>query len=367
MSTTQIDSFLHALVASGGSDLHLRVGARPRIRVNGVLEDLRGTGLLTEQDTLQIAANIMRPHMVERFDRGEEVDFAYNAEGLGRFRVNAYLQRDSVALVFRQVANEPMPLPDLGLPDAVRRLAEEQRGLVLVAGPTGSGKTTTLAGMVDHINRTRQCHIITIEDPIEVIHTDHLSSLSQREIGADSPNFASAMRSALRQDPDVILVGEMRDRETVQIALTAAETGHLVLSTLHTTDATETISRMIEFFPADEQRQARVVLAGVLKGTVCQRLVPTSVGETRVPATEIMVVNGRIQSWIVEPSSRGTVQDIIAEGEYYGMHTFDQSLIHLYETGRIDLRTALMAASSPHDLKVALQRLGHRPESTVGA
>ena len=367
MPPTQIDAFLHALVAAGGSDLHLRVGSRPRIRVNGVLDDLRGPGLLTEQDTLEIAAQIMRPHMVERFDRGEEVDFAYTADGVGRFRVNAYLQRDSVALVFRQVAAEPIPLSELGLPDAVRRLADEQRGLVLVAGPTGSGKTTTLAGMVDHINRSRQCHIVTIEDPIEVVHQDHLSSLSQREIGADSSNFASAMRAALRQDPDVILVGEMRDRETVQIALTAAETGHLVMSTLHTTDATETISRVIEFFPPDQQRQARVVLAGVLKGTVCQRLVPTSVGDARVPATEIMVVNGRIQSWITEPSSRQTVQEIISEGEYYGMHTFDQSLIKLYETGRIDLRSTLLAASNPHDLKVALQRLGHRPESVVGA
>ncbi|HEX7168930.1 MAG TPA: ATPase, T2SS/T4P/T4SS family, partial [Acidimicrobiales bacterium] len=234
----------------------------------------------------------------------------------------------------------------------------EPRGLVLVTGPTGSGKTTTLSGMVDHINRTRTAHIVTIEDPIEVVHTDVRASISQRELGADTPSFASAMRAALRQDPDVILVGEMRDAQTVATALMAAETGHLVLSTLHTTDATETMTRIVEFFPANEQRQARLVLAGVLKGTLCQRLVPTKDGRNRVPATEVMVVNGRIQHWILDPGAREDVQEIVADGEYYGMHTFDQSILELYRKGWIDLRSALAHASNPHDLSVMFRRLG---------
>ncbi|HEX4978896.1 MAG TPA: PilT/PilU family type 4a pilus ATPase, partial [Acidimicrobiales bacterium] len=271
MSRAMLDAYLDALIAAGGSDLHLRVGGPPRIRVNGILEELPGTPELTEADTEGIAGEIVRPHLIEKFGRGEEVDFAYSlAGGKGRFRVNAYLQRDTVAMVFRTVVTEPRTIAQLNLPDMVRRFADEPRGLVIVAGPTGCGKTTTLAAMVDHINRTRTSHIVTIEDPIEVLHHDVRASISQRELGADTPSFASAMRAALRQDPDVIVVGEMRDAQTVATALMAAETGHLVLSTLHTTDATETMTRIVEFFPPHEQRQVRLVLAGVLKGTVCQ-------------------------------------------------------------------------------------------------
>jgi len=354
-----LDGFLTELRARGGSDLHLRVGGPPRIRVNGVLEPIRDADDLTEDDTESIAREIVRPHLVERFARGEEVDFAYTMPGgEGRFRVNAYLQRDTVAMVFRTVVTKPQTITELHLPELVRRFAEEPRGLVLVAGPTGSGKTTTLAAMVDHINHTNTAHIVTIEDPIEVMHADVKASISQRELGADTPSFASAMRAALRQDPDVILVGEMRDAQTVATALMAAETGHLVLSTLHTTDASETISRIIEFFPPNEQRQVRLVLAGVLKGTVCQRLVPTANGQGRVPATEVMVVNGRVQSWIMDANIREDVQDIIAEGDYYGMHTFDQSILALYEEGRIDLRAALAASTNPHDLSVAMRLKG---------
>jgi twitching motility protein PilT len=359
MSRKLLDGFLKELVSKDGSDLHLRVGGPPRIRVNGVLQPIEGAADLTEAVTETIAGEIIRPHLVERFGRGEEVDFAYAPKAGGsRFRVNAYLQRDTVAMVFRTVVTKPQTISELNLPEMVRRFADEPRGLVLIAGPTGSGKTTTLAAMVDHINRTRTCHVVTIEDPIEVMHTDDKASISQRELGADTPSFASAMRSALRQDPDVVLVGEMRDAQTVATALTAAETGHLVLSTLHTTDATETISRIIEFFPPNEQRQVRLVLAGVLKGTVCQRLVPTSDGGTRVPATEVLVVNGRVQSWIVDATARGDVQEIIADGDYYGMHTFDQSLLEMYANGIIDVQAAMAAASNPHDLSVALRVRG---------
>jgi twitching motility protein PilT len=359
MSRALLDGYLTELLEKGGSDLHLRVGGPPRIRVNGVLETLPGAAELTESVTEAIAGEIIRPHLIERFGRGEEVDFAYALpKGEGRFRVNAYLQRDSVAMVFRTVVTKPQTISELQLPDMVRRFSEESRGLVLVAGPTGSGKTTTLAAMVDHINRTRTAHVVTIEDPIEVMHTDDQASISQRELGADTPSFASAMRAALRQDPDVILVGEMRDAQTVATALMAAETGHLVLSTLHTTDASETISRIIEFFPPSEQRQVRLVLAGVLKGTVCQRLIPTADGNSRVPATEVMVVNGRVQSWIMDANVREDVQEIIADGDYYGMHSFDQSIIELYAKGTIDLRAALAGSSNPHDLSVAMRRRG---------
>jgi twitching motility protein PilT len=360
MSRALLDGYLEALQAAGGSDLHLRVGGPPRIRVNGVLQPIDGAPKLTEEDTESIAAAIVRPHLVERFARGEEVDFAYALKGAvsGRFRVNAYLQRDTVAMVFRTIVTRPQTISELHLPEMVRRFADEPRGLVLVAGPTGSGKTTTLAGMVDHINRTRTSHVVTIEDPIEVMHTDDRASISQRELGADTPSFASAMRAALRQDPDVILVGEMRDAQTVATALMAAETGHLVLSTLHTTDATETISRIIEFFPPNEQRQVRLVLAGVLKGTICQRLLPTADGLARVPATEVLVVNGRVQSWITDASVREDVQDIIATGDYYGMHTFDQSILDLYAKGTIDLRAALAGSTNPHDLTVAMRQRG---------
>jgi twitching motility protein PilT len=356
----RLDRYLAELRAAGGSDLHLRVGGPARIRVNGVLRPAADATVLDEADTETIASEIIRPHLVERFRRGEEVDFAYSPADnpTERFRVNAYLQRDTVALVLRMVITEPQTVEELALPDVVARLADEPRGLVLVAGPTGSGKTTTLAAMVDHINRTRPAHIVTIEDPIEVVHTDARASISQRELGADTPSFASAIRASLRQDPDVILVGEMRDAATVAAALQAAETGHLVLSTLHTTDAAETISRIVEFFPPNEQHHVRLVLSGVLRGTVCQRLVTTADGSSRRPVTEILVVNGRVQSWIRQPDQRDDIQAIVADGEFYGMHTFDQSIIELYADGVIDLKSALAAASNPHDLTVEIRRRG---------
>jgi twitching motility protein PilT len=352
----QLDGHLRTLVAARGSDLHVKAGAPPRMRVNGTLRRIDDELDLSAADTAAMADAIMPAKAATRFADGFDADFAHMVEGLGRFRVNAFRQRGTVAMIFRHVRSATPTFDELGLPDVLGRLALEHRGLVLVTGPTGSGKTTTLAAMIDHINKHRECNIVTIEDPIEVMHDDHLASINQREIGVDAFDFASAMRAAMRQDPDVILVGEMRDEETVAAALSAAETGHLVLSTLHTIDAAETINRIVDFFPPHQQQQIRTALAGSIKGTVCQRLVPTADGEGRVPALEVMVANGRIQQVILDPSLTGEMHEIIADGEYYGMQTFDQALVHLLEAGRIDLRSAMAAASRPHDLKVMLQQ-----------
>jgi twitching motility protein PilT len=340
------------------SDLHVKVGSPPRVRVNGSLLRLDDEPSLTAEMTEEMAAAIMRPQAAEQFGERNEADFAYAIAGLGRFRVNVFRQRGSVAMIFRRVRTSAASFDALGLPEVVGRLANEHRGLVLVTGPTGSGKTTTLAAMIDHINRTREVHIVTIEDPIEVLHQDEMAEINQREIGFDTNDFASAMRAAMRQDPDVILVGEMRDQETVAAALSAAETGHLVFSTLHTIDATETVNRIVDFFPPHQQNQIRVALAGSLKGTICQRLVPTADGTGRVPALEVMVVNGRLQQCIVDPQRTGDIHEIVADGEYYGMQTFDQALVKLYQSGAVDLRGAMMTASNPHDLKVMLQQRG---------
>jgi twitching motility protein PilT len=287
-----------------------------------------------------------------------EADFAYSVSGLGRFRVNVMRQRGSVGLVLRRVQQTIPSFEALGLPPAVRRLAENPRGLVLVTGPTGSGKTTTLACMIDHVNETMSRHIVTIEDPIEVLHPDKLSIVNQREIGTDTTDFASALRRVLRQDPDVILVGEMRDVETVRTALSAAETGHLVFSTLHTISATESINRVIDFFPPYEQRQVRMALAGALRGIVSQRLVERRDGEGRVPAVEVLVSTGRVFDKIANPDETHEIEGIIADGEYYGMQTFDQSLFNLYKNGLVSLRDAMSVASHPHDFRIALQQAG---------
>jgi twitching motility protein PilT len=367
MAHARLDALLGALASSDGSDLHVKVGSPPRMRVNGTLRKLAEEAPITPADTVEMARAIMRDDIFARFQTSADVDFAYSIPGIGRFRANAFRQRGSVAMIFRKVQSSSASFADLNLPEVIGRLALEHRGLVLVTGPTGSGKTTTLAAMIDHINSSRECHIMTIEDPIEVLHSDRMAAINQREIGVDAESFSSAMRAAMRQDPDVILVGEMRDEETVAAALSAAETGHLVLSTLHTVDASETVNRIIDFFPPHQQHQVRMALAGTLKGTVCQRLVPTSDGTGRTPALEIMIANGRIQQCIVDPQLTGEMAEIIADGEYYGMQTFDQSLVKLLEAGRVDLRSALSAASKPHDLKVMLQQRGIGPASRVPA
>ena len=307
------------------------------------------------EDLLQ---TMMQALTWERFQHHNEADFAYSVSGVGRFRVNAFRQRGSIGVVLRHVRPGTQSIADLRLPEAVRRLSEERRGIVLVSGPTGSGKTTTLAAMIDHINSTRECHIVTIEDPIEVLHRDRLASISQREVGFDTDSFLVALRSVLRQDPDVILVGEMRDAETVATALAAAETGHLVFSTLHTGDSVETVNRIIDLFPPGQQQQARLSLAATLRGTVCQRLVPVVGGQARVPAVEIMVVNGRIQQCIVDPERTSDIAEIVAEGDYYGMQTFAQSLYSLLAARVIDLEAAMSSAPNPHELRLMLQREG---------
>jgi twitching motility protein PilT len=358
VDNSDLDRILELLAEVDGSDLHIKAGAPPRMRVAGALRTMDDEPSFTSEETQQIAESIMQPGILEIFREKREVDFAYSLHGTGRFRVNAYYQRSSVALAMRRVRSGATSVGDLGLPEVVTRLAEEMRGLVLVTGPTGSGKTTTLAAMVDHINHVRSCHIVTIEDPVEYLHTDDLAAIDQREVGFDTDSFTSAMRVVLRQDPDVILVGEMRDMETVSAALTAAETGHLVFSTLHTINATETINRIVDFFPPHQQTQVRVSLAGSLKGIICQRLIPTADGKGRVPVLELLVVNGRIQQAIIDPMATGDIEGIVADGEYYGMMTFDQSLVNLIADGTIDLAEAMATATNAHDLKVMLERKG---------
>jgi twitching motility protein PilT len=301
---------------------------------------------------------VLRSDLIEEFARHNEADFAVQLDGVGRFRANVFRQRGSAGLVFRRVSVGAIPLEDLGLPAALGPLSLEPRGLVLVTGPTGSGKTTTLAGMVDNINSHREVHIVTIEDPIEVVHQDKLGMINQREVRVDTEDFSTALRSAMRQDPDVILVGEMRDHETVKAAIAAAETGHFVMSTLHTTDAQETITRVIDFFPPHEQAQVRLSLAGSLRGIVCQRLVPRADGLGRCVAMEICVNTGRVADAIADPDKTGNIRALIAEGGFYGMQTFDQHLTTLFRDGVITLDAALAASTSPHDLTVELRRLG---------
>jgi twitching motility protein PilT len=350
-----LDQLLIRAVEHGASDVHIKVGSPPYVRLDGRLEQT-GFDPVTPADTERIAFAIMPKQRAEEFLATGEADFAYSLSGLGRFRVNVMRQRGTVGLVLRRVQQTIPGFDELGLPPSVRRLAENPRGLVLVTGPTGSGKTTTLACMIDHINETMSRHIVTIEDPIEVLHSDKLSIVNQREIGTDTIDFASALKRVLRQDPDVILVGEMRDRETVKTALSAAETGHLVFSTLHTISATETINRVVDFFPPHEQKQVRMALGGSLRGIVSQRLVERHDTGGRVPAVEVLVSNGRVFDKIVNPDETHEIEGIIADGEFYGMQTFDQSLLGLYQAGLVDLREALAASSRPHDLQLMIEQ-----------
>jgi twitching motility protein PilT len=355
--THLLEPLLRALAQSGGSDLHCKVGSSPRIRIDGELRALQHASL-TAEDTEQMVREVMRADLADEFDRTNEADFAYSLTDVGRFRVNAFRARGACGLVFRRVSPSGVGLAELGLPPVLASMALEPRGLVLVTGPTGSGKTTTLSGMVDHINQSRACHIVTIEDPIEVMHQDKLAIVNQREVRLDTNDFASGMRAAMRQDPDVILVGEMRDHETVKAALGAAATGHFVMSTLHTTDAAETITRVIDFFPPHEQKQVRLALAGALRGIVCQRLVPRADGQGRCVVMEIALGTGRIADAIVDPDKTGSIEELVAEGSYYGMQTFDQHLVTLVRDGVILLEDAMAASSHPHDLTVGLRQLG---------
>jgi twitching motility protein PilT len=357
-----VDAALRYTVEREGSDLHLKVGSPPVARVHGDLWALQGTESLTPEDTEGVLKHITQgvPAALENFQKDGEADFAYSIENLSRFRVNAFRQRGSVSIALRAIPYQVKTIEELGLPDVVRRLAEEPRGIILLTGTTGSGKSTTLAAMIDHINSTRARHIVTLEDPIEYLHRDKLSIINQREVGHDTKSFAAAMKRVLRQDPDVILIGEMRDEETVRTALSAAETGHLVMSTLHTMDATETINRIIDFFPPHLQQQARVMLASTLKGAISQRLVPRADREGRVAASEVMVVTGRVQDLIMNPEETGKITEVISEGDFYGMQTFDQALLGYVQDGAVSEAIALETASSPHDFKLMLQSRGQR-------
>src|SRR6188472_4540732 len=356
----EIDKALRTLIEREGSDLHVKVNSKPIIRQHGELVFLEGYEPLTEEDTEKAFHDIAEVRSLTEFEEAGEADFSYSIPGLSRFRVNTFKQRGSISIVCRAIPFDIRSVDDLGLPTVVTKLAEEQRGIILVTGTTGSGKSTTLAAMIDHINRTRTDHIVTLEDPIEYLHQDKNSIVNQREVGSDTESFARAMRRVLRQDPDAILIGEMRDEETVRTALSAAETGHLVLSTLHTLDATETVNRIIDFFPPHLQQQARVMLASTLKGAVGQRLVPKPDGKGRVAVCEVMVVTGRVQDLILNPNETGKISQVIAEGEYYGMQTFDQALLGHVEAGRVSEKVAMDYASSPHDFKLMLASSGQR-------
>jgi twitching motility protein PilT len=350
---------LHYVVDEDASDLHLKVDCRPRVRVDGQLIEAPFDAV-TGEDLEALVSQLLPTNRLREFEQTSDADFATSAGGLGRFRGNAFRQRGEVGIVLRRVLPSVASIEDLGLPPVVRTLASEARGMVLVTGPTGSGKTTTLASMIRHINESRACNIVTIEDPIEVVHTDQMAIINQREIGTDTGDYLQAMRRVLRQDPDVIFIGEMRDPETVWAALSAAETGHLVLSTLHTTNATETVNRIVDFFPPFQQHQIRLTLASCLKGVICQRLLERADDMGRVPAVEVMVMTGRIADRIAEPTSgKGeTIEEMIAGGEWYGMQTFDQSLFHLYQDDQVTLRQAMAAASRPHDFRLALENAG---------
>jgi twitching motility protein PilT len=352
-----VDALLRTLAERKGSDLHLKAGSAPLMRVNGVLERVEDMDPLSAEDTEAAAKKIMPPERWTRFEGAREADLAYGVSGVGRFRVNVFRQRGSISLVIRLVRIGSPSAEELGLPLIVEDLADLPRGLVLVTGPTGSGKTTTLSAMIDRINATRACHIVTVEDPIEVLHPDRMAAVNQREVGVDVDSFQDAMRSAMRQDPDVILIGEMRDTETVWAALAAAETGHLVLSTLHTIDATETVNRIVDFFPPFQQQQVRVTLGGALRAILCQRLVPGADGG-RIPAVEVCINTGRVAERIMDPSRTGEIQEVVREGDYYGMQTFDQALLDLVQAGKVGAADAVEASSSRHDFELMLQQAG---------
>ena len=348
------------LIDAGGSDLHLKVGNRPLMRVHGELGYLDETSRpLTPPDTEELLHELLPDSRIKEFEYAHELDAAYSVPGLARFRLNAYKQRGCVSLVLRVIPQAVQSVSELGLPEVVAKLAEAPRGIVLVTGSTGSGKSTTLAAMIAQINAHACKHIVTIEDPIEYLHKDQRSSIDQREVGTDTDSFQTALRRVLRQDPDVILIGEMRDEETVRTALSAAETGHLVLSTLHTVDATETVNRILDFFPPHEKQPVRAMLAGTLKGVISQRLVPAAAGAGRVPICEVFVMTGRGHDMILDPEQTDGLTDVIQDGEYYGMQTFDQALYEAVTRGAVDMDDALRYASRPHDFKLLVSAEGH--------
>src|SRR5215510_14228557 len=350
-----VNDLLKIAVESGASDLHLKVGSFPMMRVRGGLTSA-GDKRLDHEDVVAMSAAIMSTSQRQKFKETQEVDLAYSVPGLGRFRVNIFQQRGTVGLVLRVIPMTIRTVEELGLPKVLKHIAMEERGLVLVTGTTGSGKSTTLAALIDHINKERSAHVMTIEDPIEFLHRDLRSMVNQREVAVDTRSFAQALRSALRQDPDVILVGEMRDFETIETGLTAAETGHLVFSTLHTLDATETINRIISVFPPHQQKQIRLQLASVLKAVVSQRLMPRADGKGRAPAVEVMISTPFIRDCIVDKERTHLIHGSIAAGtSQYGMQTFDQSIFHLFEQKLISYDEAMRWATNVDEFKLKVQ------------
>jgi twitching motility protein PilT len=353
--STRIDDLLRMAMSFGASDLHLRAGSFPVIRVTGELKPLSGVAKLSQDETLEMAFSMMSNRQKQHFKEAYEVDIGYGVSGLGRFRVNIFQQRNSIGIVARVISDKVKSFAELGLPPILNTIAEETRGLILVTGTTGSGKSTTLSALVDHINETRNCHIVTIEDPIEFLHKDKESFITQREVDVDTRNFAEALRGSLRQDPDVILVGEMRDLETIETALVAAETGHLVLSTLHTLDAPETLTRIISAFPPYQQKSIRIQLAGLLKAVVSQRLMKSAKGNSRIPAVEVLLSTPLIRDYILHEEKTPAIRDAIAAGtSQYGMQTFDQSLFYLYQSGLITLDEALRGSTNADEFRLRL-------------
>jgi len=351
-----VNDLLKLAVEQGASDLHLKVGSYPMMRVGGLLRPVSQEKKLDHEDVVAMSTSIMSTQQREKFKDSQEVDLAYSVPGLGRFRCNVFQQRGTVGLVLRVIPMQIRTIDELGLPKVLKTIAEEERGLVLVTGTTGSGKSTTLAAMIDHVNNTREAHVMTVEDPIEFLHRDAKSIINQREVSVDTKSFAHALRSALRQDPDVILVGEMRDFETIETGLLAAETGHLVFSTLHTIDATETINRIVAVFAPHQQKQVRLQVASVLKAVISQRLIPRKDGKGRAPAVEVMVSTPFIRDCIVDKEKTHLIHGAIAAGtSQYGMQSFDQSIFSLFSQGLISYEEALRWASNVDEFKLKVQ------------
>ena len=351
-----INDLLKIAIERKASDLHLKVGSHPVIRINGRLSPLTELNRMSQEDTIAMAFSVMSGRQKQKFKDHFEIDLAYSVPGMGRFRVNIFQQRGTVGLVLRVIPSKILTVDDLLLPPVMKTIADDRRGLILVTGTTGSGKSTTLAAFIDYINTQRTEHIMTIEDPIEFLHRDKKSLVNQREVEVDTKSFATALRSALRQDPDVILVGEMRDYETIETALTAAETGHLVLSTLHTLDATETVTRIISVFPPHQQKQIRLQLASVLRAVISMRLLPRGDGKGRVPAVEVLRATNYIRDCVENKDKTKMIHDAIAKGtSQYGMQTFDQSIYSLYKQDLITMEEALRRATNPDEFKLRLQ------------
>ena len=349
------------------SDLHIKVGSPPVLRIDGELTPLTSERRVSPEDVLKVVYSVLTNEQKDVFKKEKDIDFAYSIPGVGRFRCNVFVQRGSLGIVFRVIPTRIPSVEELHLPDVLKKIAMETRGLILVTGTTGSGKTTTLAAMIDLINSNRTAHILTIEDPIEYTHRDKRSIVNQREIGSDADSFNKALRQALRQDPDVILVGEMRDFETIQTALVAAETGHLVLSTLHTTDATETVNRIIAVFPPYQHKQVRMQLSAVLRAVVSMRLLPRADGNGRVPAVEVLIATMTIKDCILDPDKTKLIPDVITQGTlHYGMQTFDQSIFNLFTSGLITYEEALRMATNPDDFALKTKGVQSTSDLTLG-